>query len=253
MEDLISLALTSYNIELLILIWKQLILAKNDAFRVQIRVSLPQLCDHFHFERTMNFRHFVGRYDQWVFAHAEGDITQKLNKFAALGSIPLVRLCFRELARQHLPATKAALIRDDQLVKLIFETNSFRELSYLAIRGGHLLLLQWLLTNGYPYYPIISREAARYGQTEILKWLHFTFGLDDKICATAAQYGQFTIIKWAYGLGYALSKEVLLHAMKGSYYEVMDWAIENDCPEKESYEKMRAWMKSLQVASVPSN
>lgn len=92
---------------------------------------------------------------------------------------------------------------------------------------------------------------------EILKWLHLTFGLGDKICATSAQYGQLEILKWAYGLGYALSKEVLLHAMKGSHYEVMDWAIENDCPGKEQYESLWLWMKSnnasSKLTSVPSN
>lgn len=134
---------------------KQVILAKNEAFRAQIEEGLPQVCDHYHFERTTYFRHFVGRYDQWVFTNTEGDVIQKLNKFAAEGSIPLVRLCFRELTLRHLPATKAMLIRDDRLVKVIFQTKSFRELSYLAIRGGHLPLLRWLLTNGYPYYPII--------------------------------------------------------------------------------------------------
>lgn len=244
MEDLISVALTSYNVELLVLIWKQVITAKNDFLLQKIRDGLPGICDHYGFERTANFRHFVGRYDQWVFAHTEGDVNHKLNKFAAEGSIPLVRLCFRNLALQYLPSTKTALIRDDKLVKLIFQTKSFRELSYIAIRGGHLPLLQWLLSNGYPYYPIISREAVQYGQMEILKWLHLTFGLHEKICAIAAEYGQLEMLVWTHGVGYALTIEILIHSMKGSHYAIMDWAMTNDCPGKEQYESLWLWMKS---------
>ena len=75
--------------------------------------------------------------------------------------------------------------------------------------------------------------AARRGDFELLKWLHFDQErpLRWRVCSEAAGGGFLEILKWARENGCGWDGWTCANAAEGGHLEVLKWAVENGCPE----------------------
>jgi hypothetical protein len=73
-----------------------------------------------------------------------------------------------------------------------------------AVYGGHRRVAEWMLETfptelKYPQYSTLT-SAARGGQLDMMKWLHFELGCpwDGTACTQAAKNGHLHVLKWLY-------------------------------------------------------
>lgn len=112
-----------------------------------------------------------------------------------------------------------------------------------AIRGGHLVILKWLLENGFDKDNVYQydhrrflessnhipfNEAVKNGHFDIIQFLwesdkFITRGHVDNICGCAARHGRFEILKWLYVNGCKIGPHTLAEAAEGGHLEILEW------------------------------
>ena len=104
-----------------------------------------------------------------------------------------------------------------------------------AAAGGHLEILKWLRSVGYPWdekamatgSSAIYSQAAGGGHLEILKWLRSEgCPWDARACLCAARYGRLEILKWLRSEGYPWNEQTWMWAAEST----REWLTENNCP-----------------------
>jgi hypothetical protein len=75
---------------------------------------------------------------------------------------------------------------------------SDESISIDAIRGKHLHIVKWLVSNSMALHPDLCTEAIEeYGDLELLKYLHENgCDWDEETCIAAASYGYLSILKY---------------------------------------------------------
>ena len=100
-----------------------------------------------------------------------------------------------------------------------------------AARRGDFELLKWLhFDQGRPLRWRVCSEAAGGGFLGILKWARENgCGWDYKTCANAALGGHLEVLKWARENECIWNSETCANAALGGHLEVLKWARENGC------------------------
>jgi hypothetical protein len=84
-----------------------------------------------------------------------------------------------------------------------------RHTTLKAIEGGHLNVLEYLITNGYPWNELALIVATRNRHLEILKWaVPSRFSFDPQITLIAIKEGNLDILKWAIEQGIELNEKL---------------------------------------------
>lgn len=107
-------------------------------------------------------------------------------------------------------------------------------LCFAAAAGGHVPILQWVLTEGHDVGAIqVARAAAAAGHLAVLQWCQTAALLDTsdtKLCRTAGEEGHVHIVQWLHAqqcVWNALTSETA--AARGRL-EFLQWVIQQDCP-----------------------
>merc|ERR1711934_1234340 len=106
-------------------------------------------------------------------------------------------------------------------------------ISYLAAFHGDLPLLQELLADSQTD-PKIIRLAVRGGQLETLQWLITQKGceLNRFVFSEACKGGNLEVLKWLRREGCPWNEWTCNYAARGGHLDVLKWAIDNGCPYK---------------------
>lgn len=100
-----------------------------------------------------------------------------------------------------------------------------------AAEGGHMNILEYLLSINCPIDSYACAMAASSGHFDILKWLRKNnCPWDDNVCAYAAENGHLDIIKWARKNNCFWSASTTYYAYTYFNYEILKYAIINGCP-----------------------
>lgn len=221
MEKIVNIAFSQYNIDFLVVLWKLGCTNKNNCLCEFIQNNLKNLCKHYGFPEDLKFRHFVGRYDNWLFAQKQGTSKEKLQFFLEEGSIPLVRLALREQAKTITHTTDAALAKDQRLIKFYHKGNADHAcmLCTTAAQHGHLQLLQWLKDNN-------------------CLWTRHS-------CGSMAVFGnQLKVLQWAYANGRGVNDAcVCSQAFQAGHYDILEWAVEKGFPGADRYLPILEWRR----------
>jgi hypothetical protein len=118
------------------------------------------------------------------------------------------------------------------------EYRSFRGAIYRNIKTGNLEILQYL--NQIEIFDDYENDqytigAAQFGYLDILIWLRSKgFAWNQRVMTNAIQFGYFEIAKWAHDNGLELNRPGVrvtnpgpYLALKGHYYDIFFWLIEN--------------------------
>ena len=102
-----------------------------------------------------------------------------------------------------------------------------------AARRGDFELLKWLhFDQERPLRWQVCSEAAGGGFLEILKWARENgCGWDWQTCINAAEGGHLEVLVWARENGCDWDQLTCANAAEGGNLEVLEWARENGCPE----------------------
>ncbi len=74
-----------------------------------------------------------------------------------------------------------------------------------AALGGHLILLKWCQSQGYPISDYILYISAKEGYLDILKWgLSIGLHYDPKVAYQAVASGNLSILKWLHSQKYRM-------------------------------------------------
>lgn len=125
------------------------------------------------------------------------------------------------------------------------------QLCEYAAGGGHLEVVRWCRSNGYPWGES-SVRAAESGHLEVLRWCvangcPMTFGrikvsgacrscalysegISMRIMNAAARGGQLETIQWCREQGYPWSSEECRLAASGGHFELLRWLRGKGCP-----------------------
>lgn len=109
---------------------------------------------------------------------------------------------------------------------------SDESISIDAIRGKHLHIVEWLVSNSMALHPDLCTEAIEeYGDLELLKYLHEN-GCDwnEETCIAAASYGYLNILKYLRKNGCPWNNDTAVFATCNGHYALYDWTIANGCP-----------------------
>ncbi len=104
-------------------------------------------------------------------------------------------------------------------------------LRYTAIlaRGGHLEVLQWAKSQGYPWDRWACAYAARGGHLEVLQWLRSQgCPWDERTCEFAAQEGHLEVLQCARSQGCPWDQWTFMLAVQEGHLEVVQWLQSQD-------------------------
>jgi hypothetical protein len=104
-----------------------------------------------------------------------------------------------------------------------------------AAEGGHLEVLKWLHSTGYPWDSTTCSKAAYCGRLEVLRWLReHGCPWDEATCAIAALGGHLTVLQWAREHHCPWNSSTSDNAASGGHLAVLQWAREDGCPWDEA-------------------
>ena len=99
-----------------------------------------------------------------------------------------------------------------------------------AATYGNLEVLKWARKNGGVFDKFVCAFAAEKGHLEILKWARENGCEWDEItCSYAAQNGNLEILKWARENGCKWDEWTCNNAARNGHFETLKWARENGC------------------------
>jgi hypothetical protein len=104
-----------------------------------------------------------------------------------------------------------------------------------AAKTGHMEVLQWLHTRGFPWNEHVCGAAAHGGHLDVLQWLcamGCPWGADT--CKQAANGGHVNVLEWLYEQEEArncpLHDGMFLTATFGGHINVLEWLNARGCP-----------------------
>jgi hypothetical protein len=145
---------------------------------------------------------------------------------AISGNLPMMKW-----ARSESPSTKHDATSMDRLPLFPWDAWTCSN----AARFGNIEMLKWLHQKKCPWHPwdssILTYVAAENGHLESLKWLH-EIGIpwNEKTCAAAATGGHIDILMWLREHDCPWDGNTLKCAKASGFDDVYSWAIQNDCP-----------------------
>jgi len=98
-----------------------------------------------------------------------------------------------------------------------------------TVANGHIGLIKWFVSNGYTSWfhstRIYCTIAAKYGQKEMLQWLHDNgYSWDHRAFECAAENGHLDIMKYLYeNRCYRAGDVPLINAATNGHLEVLKW------------------------------
>ena len=100
-----------------------------------------------------------------------------------------------------------------------------------AARFGNREMLEWLHNTGCPWSDATAWAAAGGGHLEILLWLH-SHGCpwDYRTCGYAARTGHLRVLQWAWEHHCPWGPLTTIGAAEGGHLEVLSWARYHGCP-----------------------
>jgi len=101
-----------------------------------------------------------------------------------------------------------------------------------AAINGHLETLKWLYNKGYPpIAPLCCLVDKHPDRFEILKWIHEkkTCEITTLTCRNAVRYNRFDILQWAYEHGYPFDETIFIIAAEYASFEIIQWLHERGC------------------------
>ncbi len=98
-------------------------------------------------------------------------------------------------------------------------------------REGHLEVLQWARSQGYPWSWNVCAAAASGGHLEVLQWARSQgCPWNEQTCADAARGGHLEMLQWARSQGCPWDEWTCLYAADKGHMEVLQWARSQGCP-----------------------
>jgi hypothetical protein len=134
-----------------------------------------------------------------------------------------------------------------------------KEARSYAARFGNREVLEWLHSTGCPWNAETACEAAGGGHSEEVKWLH-NHGCpwdSASVCAYAARSGHLRVLQWAREHHYPWDSLTLANAAYGGHLAVLQWAREHGCPwdsrtceyaAREGHLEVLPWMREHDAA-----
>lgn len=114
--------------------------------------------------------------------------------------------------------------------------NDTESLCNYAIMGGKLIMLKWLLKEGYKLDRLSFQYAAL---SDNIKFLVYIYNLcsydlsmpwfDEETCQAAAETGNLRNLKWLRKKNCPWDIRTTMTAFENEHYDVLKWAIENNC------------------------
>jgi len=100
-----------------------------------------------------------------------------------------------------------------------------------ASRNGHIDIIRYLVSDGYPVCESCSGFAALGGHLDILEYFHVRgYVIDKSVCYMAAMRGHLDVIKWARNIGILWDGWTIRMAKRRKYMDIVEYAIRNGCP-----------------------
>ena len=97
-----------------------------------------------------------------------------------------------------------------------------------AAAGGHLEILKWLKSEGFPWDERACKRAAQHGHFEILKWLRSEgCPWDASACSRAAAGGHLEVLRWLRSEGCPWDRWTWYNAAAST----REWLEENGFPQ----------------------
>ena len=111
-------------------------------------------------------------------------------------------------------------------------TTDTDDITLTAAQAGHLHVLQWARSKGYPWNTNTCSISAQLGHLQILQWATAEgCPCDQQICTQeAAKAGHLDILKWARSTNFAFHELTCNFAAGGGHLETLKWTIDNQCP-----------------------
>jgi len=105
-----------------------------------------------------------------------------------------------------------------------------------AIMGGQLNMLKWLLKEGYKLDHLSFQYAASCDNIRVLIYIYNLCShdlsmpwFDEETCQAAADSGNLRNLKWLRKKNCPWDMRTTMSAIENEHYDVLKWAIENNC------------------------
>lgn len=206
--DLLNLALSQYNVDLLVVLWKDsLTLDKSSLKEINsiILEKLPFLIEHFRLsEDITSFPEFVREYDEYVYnKECIGTPRECVVMFARRGDFRNTKKALtRSSSNLHLKdaAYEAAKIGREDIVRLLYLYDELSASSALegAARGGHVKLVKWLVRRHWISLNKALYQAARSKNSKLTEYFVKEGAEEKYILFGVAKSGSFSVFKKVY-------------------------------------------------------
>lgn len=127
----------------------------------------------------------------------------------------------------------------------------------IAIKNGHINILEWAKKRNYKYTDYAYILALRHNQMHILVWLkEHSCPLTELVFECAAVKGNIKILKWLKENNCPWGPETPAYAASNNKFKALTWLIYNGCPwdsrtwewaEKYEYNDIVQWCRDLVV------
>ncbi len=108
---------------------------------------------------------------------------------------------------------------------IAYEPNHY----WTAAYGGHINVLDWLVSIDYPWEPCMLSAAAQSGSLDVCKWVLATGKpCVNYMCDMAAMAGKLEVLMWARSIGMPWGS-CLLDAARRAHWAVVEWALLSGC------------------------
>lgn len=236
----VEMALSQYDVDFLVLLWKNLTVARNEALLDAIRDGLPGVCLRYGLAADLNLRALAEAYDEIIVDKREGTLEDKLHFFVEERDWPRIRACLRRGVNADREAVNAAEKGDLHLLQFLvangFDLTKNVTVCSHAAWGGHFGLLIWARENGADRDSWTCAYAAKSGRLDILKWVRNGGCEWDKWTTTyAAEGGHLRVLIWARNGGCPWTEAVCAKALENKHFNVLRWAVKNRCPGWRKY------------------
>jgi hypothetical protein len=175
------------------------------------------------------------------FFHA-GDLRERINpvtvEAAAKGGNVRILGWLQEkshtsLANKAVVAAKAGQLGALQWFHTLYEARiDWAKCLEKAACRGDVPMLEWLLARTSRRPSSAMSGAIGCGRPAVMQWMHATHGfpLSPMLCAKAALFGDLPTLQWLRANGCGWDKSVVEEAMEFKRYDIVAWAIRNNCP-----------------------
>jgi len=145
----------------------------------------------------------------------------------------------------HICFHKACEKGNFNIIKILKKNNihgDYNSIScYSAVSGNNLIILNYLINEGYKFCLESYIEAAKNGNIKILKYLlnvaqhdlSYPF-FNTYVTAYAAKFGNLKTLKWLRKNGCNWNSLTTYFSYKNNKIKTLKWSLENGCPISES-------------------